>query len=256
METAIAVAGAGRRRACARSRTAELGERNVVLFDWLERRHARRRRRTTCMPGLPHAGRRLGAACTATRAAWAPPGRLRALLAGTTTTTLGAQRPLGPVAGRSGHGRGRSCDAARAARRHACARGWRPTAGAASGSASCTPTSGSRTCSSTGEHVRVIDFDDCGLSWFMYDFATTVSFIEDHPDVPALTQAWVDGYRSVADARSGRRGRARDVRDAAPAAARRLDRLPPPVRDRGGRARRRLHRRHVRAGRAYLSAHA
>ncbi len=32
-----------------------------------------------------------------------------------------------------------------------------------------------------GEHVRVIDFDDCGFSWFMYDFATTVSFIEDHP---------------------------------------------------------------------------
>ncbi len=24
-----------------------------------------------------------------------------------------------------------------------------------------------------GEHVRVIDFDDCGWSWFMYDFATT-----------------------------------------------------------------------------------
>ena len=49
-----------------------------------------------------------------------------------------------------------------------------------------------------GPAVRVIDFDDCGFSWFMYDFATTVSFIEDHPDVPALKQAWVEGYRSVA----------------------------------------------------------
>jgi Ser/Thr protein kinase RdoA (MazF antagonist) len=49
-----------------------------------------------------------------------------------------------------------------------------------------------------GERVRVIDFDDCGFSWFMYDFATTVSFIEDHPQVPELKQAWVDGYRSVA----------------------------------------------------------
>ena len=49
-----------------------------------------------------------------------------------------------------------------------------------------------------GEHVRVIDFDDCGWSWFMYDFATTVSFIEDHPEVPRLKQAWLDGYRSVA----------------------------------------------------------
>ena len=49
-----------------------------------------------------------------------------------------------------------------------------------------------------GPHVRVIDFDDCGFSWFMYDFATTVSFFEDHPQVPELKDAWVEGYRSVA----------------------------------------------------------
>ena len=47
-------------------------------------------------------------------------------------------------------------------------------------------------------HVRVIDFDDCGYSWFMYDFATTVSFMEDHPRVPELRDAWVRGYRSAA----------------------------------------------------------
>jgi Ser/Thr protein kinase RdoA (MazF antagonist) len=50
-----------------------------------------------------------------------------------------------------------------------------------------------------GEHVRVIDFDDCGFSWYMYDFATTVSFMEDHPRVPELRDAWVRGYRSVAE---------------------------------------------------------
>jgi len=49
-----------------------------------------------------------------------------------------------------------------------------------------------------GDHVRVIDFDDCGFSWFMYDFATTVSFIEDHPQVPELKDAWIEGYRSLA----------------------------------------------------------
>ncbi len=47
-------------------------------------------------------------------------------------------------------------------------------------------------------HVRVIDFDDCGFAWFMYDFATTVSFMEEHPRVPELQAAWLDGYRSVA----------------------------------------------------------
>jgi Ser/Thr protein kinase RdoA (MazF antagonist) len=47
-------------------------------------------------------------------------------------------------------------------------------------------------------HVRVIDFDDSGFAWFMYDFATTVSFMEDHPRVPELREAWLEGYRSVA----------------------------------------------------------
>jgi Ser/Thr protein kinase RdoA (MazF antagonist) len=50
-----------------------------------------------------------------------------------------------------------------------------------------------------GPEVVVIDFDDCGFSWLMYDFATTVSFIEDHPRVPELRNAWVRGYRTIAD---------------------------------------------------------
>jgi Ser/Thr protein kinase RdoA (MazF antagonist) len=49
-----------------------------------------------------------------------------------------------------------------------------------------------------GDRTIVIDFDDCGPSWFMYDWATAVSFIEDHPQVPELQAAWVEGYRSVA----------------------------------------------------------
>lgn len=43
--------------------------------------------------------------------------------------------------------------------------------------------------------TRLIDFDDCGLSWFMYDFAAAISFMEEHPQVPALKKAWVAGYR-------------------------------------------------------------
>lgn len=50
-----------------------------------------------------------------------------------------------------------------------------------------------------GTQLCVIDFDDCGPSWFMYDFATTVSFMEDHPRVPELREAWIRGYRSVAE---------------------------------------------------------
>ncbi|MDO5697487.1 MAG: phosphotransferase [Dermatophilus congolensis] len=50
-----------------------------------------------------------------------------------------------------------------------------------------------------GERVNVIDFDDCGYSWFMYDFGTAVSFIEHDPRLPEWQQAWLEGYRSVTD---------------------------------------------------------
>lgn len=48
-----------------------------------------------------------------------------------------------------------------------------------------------------GGTVKVIDFDDCGFSWLLYDCATTVSFFEHTPEVPDLLNAWVRGYRRV-----------------------------------------------------------
>lgn len=48
-----------------------------------------------------------------------------------------------------------------------------------------------------GKNVKVIDFDDCGFSWFLYDCATTVSFFEHAPEVPELLKAWVRGYRRI-----------------------------------------------------------
>src|SRR5262249_34668060 len=50
-----------------------------------------------------------------------------------------------------------------------------------------------------GRHVKVIDFDDCGFSWFMYDAATPVSFFEHQPEVPGLIESWLKGYRKVID---------------------------------------------------------
>jgi Ser/Thr protein kinase RdoA (MazF antagonist) len=50
-----------------------------------------------------------------------------------------------------------------------------------------------------GDQRYVIDFDDCGFGWFLYDFGTAVSFFEDDPRVPELTDAWVRGYRAVRD---------------------------------------------------------
>ena len=51
---------------------------------------------------------------------------------------------------------------------------------------------------STASRRYVIDFDDCGFGWFLYDFGAAVSFFEHDPRVPELTDAWVRGYRAVA----------------------------------------------------------
>ena len=50
-----------------------------------------------------------------------------------------------------------------------------------------------------GDRVKVIDFDDCGFGWSMYDAATPVSFYEHEPQVPGLIEAWKAGYRRVLD---------------------------------------------------------
>lgn len=49
-----------------------------------------------------------------------------------------------------------------------------------------------------GDDVCVIDFDDCGLSWYLYDLGSSLSFIEHLPVVPELIDSWVQGYRTVA----------------------------------------------------------
>ncbi len=45
--------------------------------------------------------------------------------------------------------------------------------------------------------VSVIDFDDSGFSWYLYDLGTAVSFFEHAPEVPALVDSWLRGYRRV-----------------------------------------------------------
>lgn len=46
--------------------------------------------------------------------------------------------------------------------------------------------------------TRVIDFDDAGFGWYLYDLASALSFIETRLDVPDLVNEWVKGYRQVA----------------------------------------------------------
>lgn len=46
--------------------------------------------------------------------------------------------------------------------------------------------------------LTIIDFDDCGYSWYLYDYAAALSFVEHEPYAPAMAQEWIAGYREVA----------------------------------------------------------
>ena len=50
----------------------------------------------------------------------------------------------------------------------------------------------------TPTDTRVIDFDDAGLSWFLYDLATAVCPMEEREDLDELLGAWLQGYRTHA----------------------------------------------------------
>ncbi len=47
------------------------------------------------------------------------------------------------------------------------------------------------------ERIKLIDFDDCGQGWHLFDLAASLSFIEARPDVPQLIDAWLQGYRGI-----------------------------------------------------------
>ena len=47
------------------------------------------------------------------------------------------------------------------------------------------------------DDLRLIDFDDCGFGWFLFDFAAAVSFIETDPQLPDLLNAWLAGFEEL-----------------------------------------------------------
>lgn len=49
----------------------------------------------------------------------------------------------------------------------------------------------------SGDSLTVIDFDDSGISWRMWDLASVTTLIEDHPQIDAIVGAWLEGYRTV-----------------------------------------------------------
>ncbi|MFT9077127.1 phosphotransferase enzyme family protein [Ethanoligenens sp.] len=46
------------------------------------------------------------------------------------------------------------------------------------------------------DNTSLLDFDDCGYGWFLYDCAASVSGMETNPLRSYLIQAWLEGYRN------------------------------------------------------------
>jgi Ser/Thr protein kinase RdoA (MazF antagonist) len=48
-----------------------------------------------------------------------------------------------------------------------------------------------------GDTTHIIDFDDCGLGWFLHDLGAALSFIEHRPDCDRLVGRWAEGYARI-----------------------------------------------------------
>lgn len=46
--------------------------------------------------------------------------------------------------------------------------------------------------------LTVIDFDDCGFSYFLYDYAVALSFVEHESSAPEMAREWIAGYQEIA----------------------------------------------------------
>ncbi len=45
--------------------------------------------------------------------------------------------------------------------------------------------------------LKLLDFDDCAYSWYLFDLAASLSFIEARPDLSDLISCWLGGYRAA-----------------------------------------------------------
>lgn len=42
--------------------------------------------------------------------------------------------------------------------------------------------------------TKVLDFDDCGFGWYLYDVASSVTFLEIRDDIDSIVDSWIEGY--------------------------------------------------------------
>lgn len=48
-----------------------------------------------------------------------------------------------------------------------------------------------------GSSLTIIDFDDCGYGFYLYDFGAALTFYEHRPEALEMAAGWLDGYNAV-----------------------------------------------------------
>ena len=48
-----------------------------------------------------------------------------------------------------------------------------------------------------GDTITVLDFDDCGMGWYMYDVAGAVALMEHRPDLQDIVEEILKGYEAI-----------------------------------------------------------
>lgn len=48
-----------------------------------------------------------------------------------------------------------------------------------------------------GDQLTVLDFDDCGKGWYMYDIASSVALMEHRGDLSEVVNELLKGYESI-----------------------------------------------------------
>ena len=46
--------------------------------------------------------------------------------------------------------------------------------------------------------TKILDFDDCGFGWYLYDLASSMTFLELHEDRDEIIASWLSGYFEIA----------------------------------------------------------
>ncbi|KAA8996918.1 phosphotransferase [Affinibrenneria salicis] len=49
----------------------------------------------------------------------------------------------------------------------------------------------------TPESLYIIDFDDCGFGWYLYELACSLTLIEHQPETPYYVARWIAAYRRI-----------------------------------------------------------